>query len=36
MTFEGPVIVEQIDTTTLIQTGWRCRVLADGTLLLTA
>ena len=30
----GPAIVEQADTTTLVEPGWRARVDADGTLLL--
>ncbi|HEX3952424.1 MAG TPA: hydantoinase/oxoprolinase family protein [Stellaceae bacterium] len=33
---EGPAIVEQVDTTTLIEPGWRGIVAANGTLLLTA
>jgi N-methylhydantoinase A/oxoprolinase/acetone carboxylase beta subunit len=32
--FCGPAVVEQADTTTLIPSGWRCRVAAGGTLLL--
>jgi N-methylhydantoinase A/oxoprolinase/acetone carboxylase beta subunit len=32
--FVGPAIVEQPDTTTLVPTGWRCRVEAGGILLL--
>jgi N-methylhydantoinase A/oxoprolinase/acetone carboxylase beta subunit len=32
----GPAIVEQIDTTTLIEAGWHGTVAANGTLLLTA
>jgi N-methylhydantoinase A/oxoprolinase/acetone carboxylase beta subunit len=32
---QGPAIVEQADTTTLITPGWIGRVLADGSLLLT-
>jgi len=31
---EGPAIVEQADTTTLIEPGWRARVESDGTLLI--
>jgi N-methylhydantoinase A/oxoprolinase/acetone carboxylase beta subunit len=30
----GPAIVEQADTTTLIEPGWRGHVTEDGTLLL--
>jgi N-methylhydantoinase A/oxoprolinase/acetone carboxylase beta subunit len=30
----GPAIIEQPDTTTLVPTGWRCRVDAAGILLL--
>jgi N-methylhydantoinase A/oxoprolinase/acetone carboxylase beta subunit len=33
---EGPAIVEQEDTTTLIEPGWRGTVAANGTLMLTA
>lgn len=32
----GPAIVEQPDTTTLIEPGWRATVVADGTLVITA
>jgi N-methylhydantoinase A/oxoprolinase/acetone carboxylase beta subunit len=32
----GPAIVEQPDTTTLIEPGWRATVAADGALLITA
>lgn len=32
----GPAIVEQPDTTTLIEPGWRATVVADGTLIITA
>jgi N-methylhydantoinase A/oxoprolinase/acetone carboxylase beta subunit len=32
----GPAIVEQPDTTTLIEPGWRATVMADGTLVITA
>jgi N-methylhydantoinase A/oxoprolinase/acetone carboxylase beta subunit len=32
----GPAIVEQPDTTTLIEPGWRATVAADGTLIITA
>jgi len=35
MTVRGPAIVEQNDTTTLIEPGWRCDVAGDGTLVLT-
>ena len=31
----GPAIVEQVDTTVLIETGWHGTVAPDGTLLLT-
>ena len=34
MRFAGPAIVEQADTTTLVEPGWRGSVLDDGTLLL--
>lgn len=34
--FEGPAIVEQADTTTVIEPGWRGEVLADGNLVLNA
>ncbi len=34
MTIAGPAIIEQDDTTTLVEPGWRGRVLADGNLLL--
>ena len=34
--FAGPAIVEQPDTTTLIEPGWRATVVADGTLIITA
>ena len=34
--FEGPAIVEQDDTTTVIEPGWRARVAADGNLILSA
>jgi N-methylhydantoinase A len=30
--FDGPAIVEQPDTTTLVPRGWRCRVAAGGIL----
>ena len=33
--FAGPAIVEQADTTTLVEPGWRGRVAPDGTLILT-
>jgi N-methylhydantoinase A len=33
MTLAGPAIVEQDDTTTLIEPAWRARVLDNGTLL---
>ena len=32
----GPAIVEQPDTTTLIEPGWRATVVADGTLVMTS
>jgi len=32
----GPAIVEQPDTTTLIEPGWRATVVADGTLIIAA
>jgi N-methylhydantoinase A/oxoprolinase/acetone carboxylase beta subunit len=32
----GPAIVEQPDTTTLIEPGWLATVVADGTLIITA
>ena len=32
----GPAIVEQPDTTTLIEPGWRATVVADGSLIITA
>jgi N-methylhydantoinase A len=35
LTFMGPAIVEQDDTTTLVEPSWHCVVLADGALLLT-
>jgi N-methylhydantoinase A/oxoprolinase/acetone carboxylase beta subunit len=34
-TIDGPAIVEQEDTTTLIEPGWRGTVAANGTLILT-
>jgi N-methylhydantoinase A len=34
MAFTGPAIVEQDDTTTLVEPGWNGTVLQDGTLLL--
>lgn len=33
--FAGPAIVQQPDTTTLVPSGWRCRVAAGAILLLT-
>lgn len=33
---EGPAIVEQPDTTTLIEPGWHATVAANGTLIITA
>jgi len=33
---DGPAIVEQADTTTLIEPGWRGTVAPNGTLILTA
>jgi N-methylhydantoinase A len=35
LSFTGPAIVEQDDTTTLVEPGWRGTVLANGNLLLT-
>ena len=35
LTFMGPAIVEQDDTTTLVEPAWQCTVLPDGALLLT-
>jgi N-methylhydantoinase A len=35
MAFAGPAVVEQDDTTTLVEPGWRSTVLDNGTLLLT-
>ncbi|HZK92188.1 MAG TPA: hydantoinase/oxoprolinase family protein [Stellaceae bacterium] len=32
--FVGPAIVEQPDTTTLVPSGWRCRVASGGVLIL--
>ena len=32
--FDGPAIVEQADTTTVVPRGWRCRIHAAGGLLL--
>ena len=32
--FAGPAIVEQADTTTLLEPGWQAEVMADGNLLL--
>jgi N-methylhydantoinase A len=34
MTFDGPAIIEQDDTTTLLTPGWHCRVDALGNLML--
>jgi N-methylhydantoinase A/oxoprolinase/acetone carboxylase beta subunit len=34
-TIRGPAIVEQADTTTLIEPGWTARVAEDAVLLLT-
>ena len=34
MTLAGPAIIEQDDTTTLVEPAWRARVLENGTLLL--
>ena len=36
LAIRGPAIVEQPDTTTLIEPGWRATVVADGTLIITA
>lgn len=30
--FVGPAVVEQVDTTVLVESGWRCRVTAGGVL----
>ena len=35
LTFAGPAIVEQDDTTALVEPGWRGAVLDNGNLLLT-
>ena len=35
MSFTGPAIVEQADTTTLVEPGWQGTVLENGNLLLT-
>jgi N-methylhydantoinase A len=35
LTFSGPAIVDQDDTTTLVEPGWRGTVLDNGNLLLT-
>jgi N-methylhydantoinase A len=35
LAFAGPAIVEQDDTTTLVEPGWRGAVLDNGNLLLT-
>jgi N-methylhydantoinase A len=35
LTFAGPAIVEQDDTTTVVEPGWRGTVLDNGSLLLT-
>lgn len=32
----GPGLIEQADTTTLLEPGWQCRVLASGSLLLSS
>ncbi|MGE0716696.1 MAG: hydantoinase/oxoprolinase family protein, partial [Alphaproteobacteria bacterium] len=34
MTVTGPAVIEQFDTTTLLEPGWKGTVLADGNLLL--
>lgn len=36
MTFEGPAIVEQADTTTVVEPGWRGEIAPDGNLVLIA
>jgi N-methylhydantoinase A/oxoprolinase/acetone carboxylase beta subunit len=36
LAIRGPAIVEQPDTTTLIEPGWRATVVANGTLIITA
>jgi N-methylhydantoinase A len=33
--FEGPAVVEQTDTTTLVPPGWRCAVDPEGNLVAT-
>jgi N-methylhydantoinase A len=33
--FDGPAVVEQTDTTTLVEPGWRAEVHASGSLILT-
>jgi N-methylhydantoinase A len=35
LTFSGPAIVEQDDTTTLVEPGWRGTILDNGNLMLT-
>jgi N-methylhydantoinase A/oxoprolinase/acetone carboxylase beta subunit len=35
MRFEGPAIVEQADTTTVVEPGWQAEIDASGTLILT-
>ena len=35
MDFAGPAIIEQDDTTTLVEPSWRGSVLVNGNLLLT-
>jgi len=34
-TFDGPAIVEQTDTTTVVEPGWRAAVGPDGALILS-
>ncbi|MGE0425737.1 MAG: hydantoinase/oxoprolinase family protein [Reyranellaceae bacterium] len=34
MVVQGPAVIEQIDTTTLLEPGWKAHVLPDGNLLL--
>ncbi|MDB5865083.1 MAG: 5-oxoprolinase [Betaproteobacteria bacterium] len=36
MSFEGPAIVEQADTTTVVEPGWRAQIDARGSLVLSA
>jgi hypothetical protein len=36
MSFEGPAIVEQADTTTVVEPGWCAQIDARGSLVLSA